>query len=231
MFKRLVHDIAYRFGAEIHNEPGLRRFLDHRKVDLVLDVGANRGQYGTMLRERGYRGRIWSFEPVAAAYDDLSAIAKADGNWTTTRAAVGARKGEATVNVTRNDVFSSILPASDYGAANYRSLEKVHVERVPLVTLDSTLKGNDARAIFLKIDTQGFEKAVLDGAGKLLKSCAGVQLEIPVERLYEGVWTFPEAIVELDGMGFTPAQFHMVNSLPDDPASAVEFDCVFRRKT
>jgi FkbM family methyltransferase len=230
MLKRLVHDIAYRFGAEIHNEPGLRRYFDHRKVDLVLDVGANRGQYGAMLRQRGYRGRISSFEPVAAAFEHLKRHADADGNWEATRAAVGATPGTADINVTRNDVFSSILPASDYGAANYRSLERVGVEQVPMVTLDSVVEDSDAGAIFLKIDTQGFEKAALDGATRLLGRCVGLQLEIPVERLYEGVWTFPEAMVELDALGFAPAQFHMVNSLRDDPASAVEFDCVFRRK-
>lgn len=47
-------------------------FLDTRSIDVVLDVGANIGQFGQSLRAGGYRGKIVSFEPVKAAFDVLS---------------------------------------------------------------------------------------------------------------------------------------------------------------
>jgi hypothetical protein len=78
---------------------------------------------------------------------------------------------------------------------------------------------------------QGFEKPVLEGASEVLRRVHALYVELPVEHLYEGGWTFAEAIQYLDALGFTPAQFRTVNSLPDDRACAVEFDCLFRRKT
>lgn len=71
---------------------------------------------------------------------------------------------------------------------------------------------------------------MLAGATQLLPRCVGLQLELPVEHLYENVWSFAEAVTQLDRLGFLPAQFRMVNPIHDDPASGIEFDCIFRRK-
>jgi hypothetical protein len=77
---------------------------------------------------------------------------------------------------------------------------------------------------------QGFERQVLDGATDTLKRTLAIYLELPVEHLYDGGWTFTEAIQHLDKLGFAPAQFRTVVPLPDDHSSAFEFDCLFRRR-
>src|SRR5439155_10810610 len=78
-------------------------------ITLVFDVGANVGQFGKLLRNSGYGGRIVSFEPVNSAYAQLSSAAAHDPNWTTIPAALGTSKGEATINVNRNSDMSSLL--------------------------------------------------------------------------------------------------------------------------
>ncbi|MBY0509067.1 MAG: FkbM family methyltransferase, partial [Rhodospirillaceae bacterium] len=105
----------------------------------------------------------------------------------------------------------------------------VRVESVAVVALDGYDVGA-AQAVFLKIDTQGYEREVLAGAGTLLKRCVGLQLELPIEHLYKDVWSFNEALAFVDNLGFVPAQIRMVNALHDDKASALEFDVIFRRK-
>ncbi len=83
-------------GWDLVRYPG-GRHADHLRglllvelgVDLVIDVGANVGQYGTQLRDWGYRGRIMSFEPMRDEYAALSRLAEADGNWDTTRCSPG----------------------------------------------------------------------------------------------------------------------------------------------
>lgn len=216
-------------GHEITKTPGQADFLSSRSVDLVLDVGANRGQYASGLRKQGYCGRIHSFEPVSGPFQILSALAARDPQWQVTQCAVGAAAGTAQINVSRNTVYSSIQQQTGMAAEFSRKSAIVATETVRVMTLDE-LAIDPASAIFLKIDTQGFEQQVLAGAMQLLPRCVGLQLELPVEHLYENVWSFAEAVTHLDQLGFLPAQFRMVNPIHDDPVSGIEFDCIFRRK-
>jgi FkbM family methyltransferase len=50
-------------------------FIENRGINLVLDVGANVGQFGLSLRNRGYAGQIMSFEPVSDAFNELKKVA------------------------------------------------------------------------------------------------------------------------------------------------------------
>ena len=230
MFKKLILRAAQHYGYQIRHEPGLMAFLQSRSVDLVLDVGANAGQYAQYLRFLGYKGAIWSFEPVADAFAELKRASADDRLWDVTRCAVGARPGEVEIKVTANNVYSSIRPPSSYGEALYPSLECVATETVPVITIDSLTASAQSRSIFIKIDTQGYEREVLEGATESLKRCVGLQLELPVEHLYDDVWSFSEAVAHVDALGFNPAQFRMVNPIRGDDASGVEFDCILKRK-
>ncbi len=217
------------FGYELQKTPGQADFLNSRNVDLILDVGANRGQYARAMRRQGYKGRMISFEPVSAVFEQLSLHASRDRLWDAMHCAVGASAGVAEINVSRNTVYSSIRPQTSMSRDFSRRSAVVATEKVEVITLER-FAADQARAIFLKIDTHGYEQEVLAGAGGMLDKCVGVQLELPVEHLYEGVWSFAEALHVMDDLGFVPAQFRMVNPLHDDPASGIEFDCIFRRK-
>jgi FkbM family methyltransferase len=218
------------FGFQVSTAtPDVVDFLAARQVDLVLDVGANRGQFARQLRRRGYRGRIHSFEPIRSVHAELARLAARDERWTVSHCAVGAARGTAQINVSRNTVYSSLRSQTPMSAEFSARSAVVSREEVRIITLDE-IDTSDASAVFLKIDTQGYEKDVLAGANSCLAKCVGVQLEVPVEHLYNDVWTFAEAIRCMDELGFTPAQFHTVNLLHDDAVSAIEFDGVFRRK-
>jgi FkbM family methyltransferase len=231
MLKSIVRKALHRRGLDLVRTPSMLSFLEFHRVDLVLDVGGNIGQYGRDLRDRGYTGRIWSFEPVQAVFDKLQAGARGDDRWQVTRSAVGATPGQATINVSEATVFSSIKSANKTARDFDSRVASVEKQVVPVATLNDLTKDETARHIFLKIDTQGFEKEVLDGASILLPKLVGIQLEVPVQNLYDDVWSFPECIDHMDRLGFTPAQFAMVNTMREDPASAIEFDCIFRRKS
>lgn len=220
---------ADRLGFEFQRSTTLRRFFATHPIDLVIDAGANLGQFGQSIRNKGYSGRILSFEPVAYVYAQLCRAIAQDPLWSAVQLALGAETGEATINVSPNHTLSSFLRESEtfqaFGFDTNSSPETVGVAR-----LDDLLVEQLGSAIFLKADVQGFEKQVLEGARETLCRTHAVYLELPIEHLYEGGWSFPEAIRYLDDLGFTPAQFRTVTSLPDDRSSAVEFDVLFRRK-
>jgi FkbM family methyltransferase len=230
MLKSLVRKALHRRGLDLSKVPNVLTFLDVHDVDLVLDVGANVGQYGRGLRELGYERRIWSFEPVKHVFDELQATARRDNLWKVTNTAVGAVPGEVTINVSEMSLFSSIKRANQNAYEFDSRVAVVDKQQVQVATLDDLLRDETAQNIYLKIDTQGFEQEVLQGAPKLLTKLAGLQLEIPVDSLYDDVWSFLECINYMDRLGYTPSQFKVVNAGRDDPASAVEFDCIFRRK-
>ena len=74
----LIRRTANRIGIDMHRhrpqetETGrLSAMLENHSVDLVLDVGANIGQFALALREAGYKGRLLSFEPLSAEHTQL----------------------------------------------------------------------------------------------------------------------------------------------------------------
>ena len=83
-------------------------------------------------------------------------------------------------------------------------------ETIKVVRLDDLFDHSGER-ILLKIDTQGFEREVLDGATGSLKSIDGVLLELPVVHLYQGTWGLEEAFGYMNDRGFMLSQITPVN--------------------
>ena len=202
--RRLGYDLTPRKKARV---PGaqLAAVLEHFGISCVFDVGANRGQYGAMLREWGYRGRIVSFEPLAEAHQALARRAASDAAWqVAARIALGERDGEAEIEVSAESDMSSILPQSALLRRVSPSSKVIGKEAVPLRRLDgvaASYLGPDDRA-FLKIDTQGYEPQVLAGAGALLERLAGIQLEMALVPIYQGERDFRITFDHLFAAGF-----------------------------
>lgn len=180
--------------------------LERFGISCVLDVGANVGQYAAGLREWGYRGRIVSFEPQAAAHAALERRAARDRSWTVApRMALGERDGEAEIEVSAESDMSSLLPQSDLLRRVSPSSKVLGRERISLRRLDSLYDDGlvDAAArAYLKVDTQGTESRVLEGARGVLGRIIGVELEMSLVPCYEGERNFRETIDALAEDGF-----------------------------
>ncbi len=103
-------------------------------------------------------------------------------------------------------------------------------EEIPLARLDDIFAPFQGSRVFLKIDTQGYERQVLEGGSEALKQIVGVQMELPVVHLYKNTWSFAEALTYMSKRGFVLAQITPVNWLSEDSVSAVEIDGIFRRR-
>ena len=178
-------------------------------MDCVVDVGANDGGFSSAIRGLGYAGQIISFEPLTGPYERLRRRASGDPYWETIMCAVGDTAGEVTINVSENaGLSSSVLPMLDThinAAPNstYVATETVRKER--LDDLIPSLGVGPASRTFLKVDVQGYERQVLDGASRLFADSAilGLQLELSLVPLYRGAMTYREGLDRAESLGMT----------------------------
>jgi len=181
--------------------------LGRAEISLVLDIGANVGQYATYLRQSGYDGRIVSFEPLADAWATLDAAAAGDDDWQVApRMAIGEADGTVTVNRSAESDMSSILALDPAFLESSPSSAYVGQETVPVRRLDVVFGGHvraDDR-VFVKIDTQGYERQVLAGAAGVIDAIAGFQVEMSLVPLYDGEAMFDELMARMRALGFAP---------------------------
>lgn len=233
-----IRKLALNFGVELNRynpaqsqNARMARLLAHHRIDLVLDVGANTGGYGQSLREIGYCGDILSFEPLEDAYAELQHVSRDDPHWhIAPRMAVGAEDGDIVINVAGNSTSSSVLPMHDTHVQAAPLSRYVGTQRVPLHRLDGIRHDvlTPVRRTLLKIDTQGYEMAVLQGAASLLPNVRGVQLELSVVPLYEGQTLYREIIEWLSERGFE--LWNIVPGFLDESSGRLlQFDGIFFR--
>jgi FkbM family methyltransferase len=209
--KRLTRAAGYNLTRFPHGceqiEAHLALLLPHLDINCVLDVGANCGQYARLLRSVGYRGRIVSFEPVADAYSRLAKQADSDPNWVAYDFALGESDRAQDINVTASTDFSSFLPPNDYGRSTFGNGPTVaSVQRVPMRRLDAVFEdcmGNlDDPRVFLKMDTQGYDPMIIEGAAGCMERILGVQSELSVRPIYNGAAGYRESLAGLEEMGY-----------------------------
>lgn len=200
---------------------------------MVLDVGANKGQYGIMLRHIGYQGKIFSFEPVQSSFRELTRASAADVDWQAFNYALGQETASMDINVTAASEFSSLLQPNKYGKNVYvdkipvKSKETIQVKRLDDVYPELAGTQKQTR-IFLKMDTQGYDLKVLAGATKVLENVIALQSEISVMPLYEGMPDYLESLSAFKKAGFELTGLYPVSRDPES-LTIIELDCVMRR--
>jgi FkbM family methyltransferase len=205
--------------------------LTHRLgINVILDVGANRGFFSKHLRMCGYRERLISFEPVPEDYERLSALAARDRNWTACCYALGAESGTKSFHVNLCDgnqtVLSSFLPTKVKSDSSHTVI--VEIRRLDEV-LPALIAEIASPRIFLKMDTQGFDNQVLEGASGYLDKIMGIQSEISVIPIYDGMPHYIESLGYYERNGFALMDLFVVGRQKDE--CIVEYDCLMVRPT
>lgn len=225
-----LHLSRYPLKSEFEND--LQELLSRLGIDCVLDVGAHHGNYGALLRSLGYEGAIESFEPVSETFQVLSRRAAGDPRWTCHRFGLGSDDETLSINIMARSTFNSLLQPSEYGVQHFTtSLASEATERVEIRRLDTVLGERVAdasrRRMLLKIDTQGYDLAVLQGAGEWIHRFCALQLEVAVHPIYEGVKNLPEMLAYLGDLGFEIVSLAPVSRTRS--GAIVEYDCLLQR--
>lgn len=197
----IVRQVLRKFGVDLvrysyMSHPIARKihFMKETGINLVWDIGANEGQYAYELRRAGYTGKINSFEPLSNAYAKLEGNVQDDIDWFAFNFALGDEDSLVDINISGNSLSSSflnMLPKHSDAApeSKYLDREKVSIKKIDSIIDDIS---NKQDRIFMKIDAQGFEKNVLNGAMNSLDRVEMIQIESALVPLYDGETLFFE---------------------------------------
>lgn len=218
---------ALRLGvlAAVEHASALR----HLKPDLVIDVGANRGQFALLARHLWPNARIASFEPLPDAGATCRSAMAGDEGFTFFDAAVASASGTSTINVTSEDDSSSLLPLGEehqrlYGSKVAAKLT-VRMDRMAAFIESSSCP----ESCLMKIDTQGYELEVLKGSEELFPRVSHIYAELSFVELYAGQPLASEVISYLDTKGYELTG--VFNTALDDAERPVQADMLFTRRT
>jgi FkbM family methyltransferase len=194
-------------------------------------VGANAGQFAHRLRrDLAFEGRICSFEPLSVPFRTLQSRASEDPDWQAFNFALGDVEGTATINVAANSESSSLLDMLPSHVEAAPQSKFVGTEDVDVRTLDAVFDDlcQPGESVFLKIDTQGFEGRVLQGADRSLPKINTVQVEMSLTPLYSDEPTFDELYQLLLGKGYAMVDLEPGFANPRT-GQLLQADAVFHR--
>lgn len=212
----------------------LRNLLSHISVDCVFDVGANAGQYATMLRQKvGFKGLIISFEPIPKVAQALREVAKVDPLWVVEELALADNDGVQPFNIMNESQFSSLSQPSPNQATAFiepnKVSEVISVRTETLTTAYARLKQvHGFRRPFLKLDTQGNDVSIISNAAPVINEFVGIQSELAISKLYQSSVDFREALTFYEQCGFDLSAF-VPNNGGHFP-KLVETDCIMVRR-
>lgn len=238
--KVLARSGLFRAGVEVDRFPRtqtlaglLHAILRDREIDTVVDVGANTGQFGRLVRSIGHRGPLVSFEPLAEPAAVLRDTARRSPPWTVHELALGATAEHRAINVSKESMLSSFLPASTHYEELILDDTSTRPLEVRIDTLDAIAETDPllraARRILLKTDTQGFDAEVLKGAEATMPRVTALQIELAVRHIYEGVPDWLPFLGEIEAKGFVLSGLFPANT--DRQLRLVDIDAVFVRDT
>ncbi len=202
-----LRKIGNKFGVDVKmtDEEILVKQLVHNKVDMIFDIGANTGQFGELIYKLGYKGKMVSFEPLKSAYTLLSANTKPYPDWSPAeRCAIGEEDGEIEMHISENSISSSALTMLEEHETAAPKSKYVGTEKAKVYKLDSVFDkySSGCNNVFVKIDTQGYEDKVLNGAVNSMSKIKGLYMEMSLLKLYDGQILFKELYERVISYGF-----------------------------
>ncbi|MCX6953068.1 MAG: FkbM family methyltransferase [Verrucomicrobia bacterium] len=224
-----------RYGV-YESDLSLVRWLDRIGVFAecagVVDVGANVGTFSAAIAIVHPHCPIYAIEPGADAYRLLEAKARVFGRIRPFRMALGKRAETLDLHVSALSEANSFLPVTTEHIKAWPTSEPSSVERIGVERFDAWVTYHKITgSLFVKIDVQGFEAAVLEGFGGKSELVKYLLVEFQLKSMYAGGAGPAELFAQLEGMGY---ELHgvprYIYSSSDRAAKPVFADFLFYRK-
>jgi FkbM family methyltransferase len=180
----VLYQKIVKHPASAEDWVNLLSFLNPEEKILLIDVGANEGQWAFDFMEVFPNTELVAFEPSEDAYRLLCKKMKSKNNVQLHNVALSAVQGERTLYVPRNHTLSS-FESYNHLVNSYRKNLRTKKEHVLCKRLDSFTFNKSNNMTCLKIDVQGHEVPVLRGAEKLLETVDLCLCELSFAYEYE----------------------------------------------
>lgn len=209
-FKKYIHQFTRSLGFDFYalkdksdSELLRLRWLKEMGINTVLDIGANEGQFASMIRKLLPQASIISFEPVPHCFEKLMLNFKHDKNFKAYKFACGDTDTEIEMNVNNFSPSSSLLELDDLHVKNFKHTAGSKKQLIQVRTLDGLSNELWIQNPYLvKIDTQGYEDKVIKGGSKIIAGAQVVFIELSYKPLYKGQVLFDDIYKEMLKAGF-----------------------------
>lgn len=210
-----------------------RRWLLDSRINTVLDIGANTGQFARLVHAVFPDAAIYSFEPLPDCFEPLAKALPGVLHFHPVNCALGAEEGTLEFRRAAHTPSSSFLPMTSLHKEAFPESGAGQEERpvsVAVRTLDAVARGLPLRDnILIKIDVQGYEANVLAGGAETVKRAVAVIMETSYVKLYEGQALFDDVYRTMLDLGFD-FQGNMEQMVSPADDRVVQADAVFVRR-
>lgn len=209
---------------------GLLEQLKPFGFHMIVDIGANRGQFSLVAEKTFPNAEIIAFEPLKEATVVYRRIFSTHPHIHLYEIAIGPEEKEMPIHVSQADDSSSLLPITSLQNILFPGTAEKEVRPIQVKPLVSVFRHEEIISpAFLKMDVQGFEKEALTGCQPLLDSFLYIYVECSFVELYTGQALAFEMITWLNQAGFNLDGVY--NLTYDKSGRAVQGDFLFKRKT
>jgi FkbM family methyltransferase len=198
IIKQLLNKYGYsvaKINVFTSSNYRLKKILQNQRIDLFIDVGANKGQFlKSQILTLGKTKTI-IVEPIveyksfyhSIGYEKIVAIENK---------CISSKNDKIIFNIAQNDVCSSILLPTEYSKSVYTGLDVAEVRELETARLDQLIKlySPQSERIFLKLDVQGTEIDALSTIGKYISQLSCIRIEASFTKIYEGQNVFGDII-------------------------------------
>lgn len=199
----------------------------NKTLSMVIDIGANRGQFALAARE--FSGaKVISFEPLPEAAEVFVNVFSTDGAVKLHVAAIGDKSERALIHLSARDDSSSLLEIGDAQSNYFPGTHEVGTREIRVGTLDEFVSAEEIiRPAMLKLDVQGFEMQALAGCKSLICNFDYVYCECSFVELYKDQKLAGDVIDYLRTLGFNLAGIY--NPSYDHDGNCIQADLLFNQ--
>ncbi|MGA2507463.1 MAG: FkbM family methyltransferase [Chitinispirillaceae bacterium] len=168
------------------------------RPNTMLDIGANRGMFVKCAHYVFPNSAIYAFEPLKHCYEELCRLKTIIPHLECFNVGLGKEETQTFIHRNNYDYSSSLLEMENLQKEAFPYTSQESLEKVEIRTLDLVLRNRKIeRPLLMKIDVQGYESFVLDGAAQTLCLTDYIICEMSFRSLYKGQALFNDIYEKL----------------------------------